>query len=86
MLCGNKTDQCPNCQKYIRRAVFAYHYENNCAIFEDTDNNPTPRSRISSAHRPSSRSASRENHIKKDDNGHDPKTSDRISSSTLNNR
>ena len=31
MLCGNKTDQCPNCRKYIRQAIFAYHYENNCA-------------------------------------------------------
>ncbi len=31
MMCGNKTDQCPNCRKYIRRAIFAYHYENNCA-------------------------------------------------------
>lgn len=31
MLCGNKTDQCPNCRKYVRRAIFAYHYENNCA-------------------------------------------------------
>ena len=31
MLCGNKTDLCPVCQKYIRRAIFAYHYENNCA-------------------------------------------------------
>lgn len=31
MLCGNKTDQCPNCGKYIRRAIFVYHYENNCA-------------------------------------------------------
>ncbi len=33
MICGNKTDQCPNCRKYIRRAIFAYHYENNCANF-----------------------------------------------------
>ncbi len=31
MMCGNKTDQCPNCRKYVRRAIFAYHYENNCA-------------------------------------------------------
>jgi hypothetical protein len=31
MMCGNKTDQCPNCEKYIRRAIFAYHYENGCA-------------------------------------------------------
>ena len=31
MMCGNKTDKCPNCGKYVRRAIFAYHYENNCA-------------------------------------------------------
>jgi hypothetical protein len=37
MICGNKTDQCPNCRKYIRRAIFAYHYENNCANLEDFD-------------------------------------------------
>ena len=35
MLCGNKTDQCPNCRKYIRRAVFAYHYGNNCANLDE---------------------------------------------------
>ncbi len=35
MLCGNKTDQCPNCKKYIRRAIFAYHYENNCANIDE---------------------------------------------------
>ena len=29
--CGNKTDQCANCQQFIRRAFFNYHYENNCA-------------------------------------------------------
>jgi hypothetical protein len=37
MTCGNKTDQCPNCRKYIRRAIFAYHYENNCANLEESD-------------------------------------------------
>lgn len=37
MLCGNKTDQCPKCGKYIRRAVFAYHYENNCANLDETE-------------------------------------------------
>ena len=37
MLCGNKTDQCPKCEKYIRRAVFAYHYENNCDNLDETD-------------------------------------------------
>jgi hypothetical protein len=35
MMCGNKTDQCPNCRKYVRRAIFAYHYENGCANPDD---------------------------------------------------
>ncbi len=44
MMCGNKTDQCPNCRKYIRRAIFAYHYENNCANPDapTTDDNTRP--------------------------------------------
>lgn len=33
--CGNKTEQCPNCEKYVRRAIFAYHYENRCVQLED---------------------------------------------------
>ncbi|CAF0881390.1 unnamed protein product [Rotaria sp. Silwood1] len=69
MLCGNKTDKCPNCRKFIRRAIFAYHYENNCANLEETDT-PIPRFRDSSAHRHSSKSnrpASRQN----DTNDHD---------------
>ncbi len=37
ILCGNKTDQCPNCEKYIRRAIFAYHYENNCANLDESE-------------------------------------------------
>ena len=36
MICGNKTDQCPVCHKYVRRAIFTYHYENKCAD-PDTD-------------------------------------------------
>ncbi|CAF1174476.1 unnamed protein product [Rotaria sordida] len=35
ILCGNKTDQCPKCGKFIRRAIFAYHYENNCSNPEE---------------------------------------------------
>ncbi len=35
MICGNKTDQCPNCKKYIRRAILAYHCENNCANLDE---------------------------------------------------
>lgn len=65
MICGNKTDQCPNCRKFIRRAVFAYHYENNCANLEDNDT-PINRSRRSSRHHPSTifnESVSRENDI-----------------------
>jgi hypothetical protein len=38
MLCGNKTDECPNCKKYIRRAIFAYHFENNCANLDAIEN------------------------------------------------
>ncbi|CAF3384849.1 unnamed protein product, partial [Rotaria sp. Silwood2] len=34
-LCGNKTDQCPNCRKFIRRAIFTYHYENDCSNPEE---------------------------------------------------
>ncbi len=37
MLCGNKTDQCLICQKYVRRAILAYHREFNCA-YPDTPN------------------------------------------------
>jgi hypothetical protein len=58
MLCGNKTDQCPNCQKFIRRAIFAYHYENNCANLDEPDA-PAQPTRISSAHRPSSSNTSK---------------------------
>jgi hypothetical protein len=50
MLCGNKTDQCPKCRRFIRRAVFAYHYENECADLEETDT-PAVSSRSSSARR-----------------------------------
>ncbi|CAF1589920.1 unnamed protein product [Adineta ricciae] len=35
--CGNKTDQCPKCHKFITRATFAYHYENKCATLDDID-------------------------------------------------
>ncbi len=29
-ICGSKTDQCPNCKKYILRSILAYHIDNNC--------------------------------------------------------
>ncbi len=28
--CATKTDQCPNCKKYIQRSIYAYHTDNNC--------------------------------------------------------
>jgi hypothetical protein len=31
MMCGNKTDECPNCRTFVRRAILAYHRGNNCA-------------------------------------------------------
>ena len=40
MLCGNKTDQCPKCYKFIRRAVFTYHYENGCVNIDEPDATP----------------------------------------------
>ncbi len=54
MACGNKTDQCPNCRRFIRRAVFTYHYENNCANLDEANSprNTPPRYRPV---RPSSR-------------------------------
>jgi hypothetical protein len=44
ILCGNKTDECLNCRKFIRRAIFAYHYENNCANLDESEaeNRPVP--------------------------------------------
>ncbi|CAF3491211.1 unnamed protein product [Rotaria socialis] len=57
MSCGNKTDQCPKCRKFIRRAIFAYHYENECASLEETDAF-TPRSENPSANRLTSKSDS----------------------------
>lgn len=33
--CGNKTDQCPLCQRYIRRAVFHYHVSNDCVDIDE---------------------------------------------------
>ncbi|CAF2410008.1 unnamed protein product [Rotaria sp. Silwood2] len=91
MLCGNKTDQCPNCSKFIRRAIFAYHYENNCANLEETDT-PIIQSRNSSAHHRSSKSnrpVSRQNEVNDHDQENDsgyispnsrPKLFDEISS------
>ncbi|CAF0992989.1 unnamed protein product [Rotaria magnacalcarata] len=57
MLCGNKTDLCPKCRKFIRRAIFAYHYENECASLEETDA-ATPRPKNPSANHLTSKSDS----------------------------
>ncbi len=29
-ICASKTEICPNCNKYIKRSIFAYHVENYC--------------------------------------------------------
>ena len=33
--CGNKTKQCPICQKYIRRGIYYYHVNNDCTNPDD---------------------------------------------------
>jgi hypothetical protein len=48
MLCGNKTDQCPKCRKLVRRAIFAYHFENECADLDAFDEPASDRSQSSS--------------------------------------
>ena len=82
MLCGNKTDQCPNCQKFIRRAIFAYHYENNCANLDEPSDAPAQPTRTPPVPRPSSsntsKSASKTNDFIDDDQ-------ENKSDSTLNN-
>jgi hypothetical protein len=42
ILCGNKTDQCPNCHQLIRRSHYIYHYENNCAPIDRVETPPPP--------------------------------------------
>jgi hypothetical protein len=44
MLCGNKTNECPNCHKLIRRSHFNYHRENNCAPIDILETLPLSRS------------------------------------------
>ncbi len=36
-LCGNKTNKCPKCSKYIRRAIYNYHLDNNCIDLSEDD-------------------------------------------------
>ncbi|CAF1224012.1 unnamed protein product, partial [Didymodactylos carnosus] len=30
LMCGNKTELCDRCNKYVLRGIFTYHYENSC--------------------------------------------------------
>lgn len=46
LICGNKTDQCPKCLKFIRRAIFVYHYENNCSNIDEFDDAPSARTTL----------------------------------------
>ncbi len=29
-ICGSKSEQCPNCKKYIQRSIFTFHIDNKC--------------------------------------------------------
>ncbi len=35
--CGSKTIRCPNCSKYIHRASYTYHVDNQCIDFDEDD-------------------------------------------------
>jgi hypothetical protein len=35
--CGSKTIQCSNCSKYIHRANYAFHVDNQCIDFDEDD-------------------------------------------------
>jgi hypothetical protein len=35
--CGSKTVQCPNCFKYIHRANYTFHLDNNCIDLDEDD-------------------------------------------------
>ena len=61
MSCGNKTDQCPKCRRFVRRAIFAYHFENNCTDLDAFDGPADPvsdRSNASSSFQHDNRSQS----------------------------
>ncbi len=49
ILCGNKTDPCPVCHRFIRRAIFAYHFENKCAKLDESNDYDKPKSNSSDA-------------------------------------
>ena len=35
--CGSKTTQCPKCSKYVHRANYACHIDNQCIDFDQDD-------------------------------------------------
>jgi hypothetical protein len=37
LVCGNKTEQCRACHRFVRRSIFIYHYENNCTDPEESE-------------------------------------------------
>ncbi|CAF3089668.1 unnamed protein product [Rotaria socialis] len=37
--CGAKTEKCPVCQKYIHRAIYNFHVENNCIDLDEDEPN-----------------------------------------------
>ncbi|CAF0994158.1 unnamed protein product [Rotaria sp. Silwood1] len=37
--CGNKTNKCPICRKYVRRAIYTFHVDNNCVDLDEDDTN-----------------------------------------------
>ncbi len=80
--CGNKTDQCPNCYKWIRRSHFAYHYENNCAPIDRVETPPPPpRPKARSALHPSTNSNRPYSREDVPDENYSPRANDRIHSS-----
>ncbi|CAF0748113.1 unnamed protein product [Didymodactylos carnosus] len=40
--CGNKTELCNRCNRYILRAIFTYHCENNCHNPDEENEEPSP--------------------------------------------
>jgi hypothetical protein len=41
-MCGEKKKQCSICRKFVQRAIFAYHTENNCANLDESATNNRP--------------------------------------------
>lgn len=44
--CGNKTNECPNCHRFVLRTMFNYHIDHNCADIEDTGSPPNRLSQL----------------------------------------